>query len=99
MSGIVQQVAAAPESLVEFGNSPWRNDFDGWLQGIEGKFEANLVIALACASVGDELTVLLLRDFDLGAGNHRTSERGAEKICEGSIKSQSKQHRKIQGFP
>ena len=33
---------------------PRSDDFDIWLEAIEGEFKADLVVALACAAVSDE---------------------------------------------
>jgi hypothetical protein len=51
--GIVEEVVAALEAVVEDWVSPWREDDDGGLKGVEGEFEADLIIALAGAAVRD----------------------------------------------
>lgn len=91
LSGIVQQVVPALESLVKFGDTPGRNDLDGGLQGIEGQFEADLVVALSGTAMGNELAPLLLGDLDLRTGNDGTSERCAEQVCEVLRKDHSSQ--------
>lgn len=58
--GIVEQVLAALEALVEDGIAPRRNDLDGGLEGVEGKLEANLVVTLTSAAVGDSEAALAL---------------------------------------
>lgn len=58
--GVVEQVLAALEALVEDGLAPRRNDLDGGLEGVKGKFEANLVVTLTGAAVGDSEAALAL---------------------------------------
>lgn len=48
---------------------------------LEGKLEADLVVALASAAVGDELAVVLLGNADLGTGNDGAGEGGAEEVA------------------
>jgi hypothetical protein len=42
---IVEQVVAAGESVVEFGDAPRGDDLDRGLEGVEGQLEADLVIS------------------------------------------------------
>lgn len=77
LGGIVQQVVSPLESLVEFRDTPRRNNLDGGLQGVKGQFKADLIVALARTAVGYELTALLLGDCDLSTGNDWASERCA----------------------
>ncbi|THW45416.1 Bystin-domain-containing protein [Aureobasidium pullulans] len=73
--GVVEEILATLEAVVEDGVAPWGNDLDGGLQGVEGQLEADLVVALTGAAVRDSETALLLGDGDLGAGNDGTGER------------------------
>jgi hypothetical protein len=75
--GVVEEIVAACESLVEFGETPWCNDLDGGLEGVECKLETNLIISLASAAVRDSNASLLLCNFDLGAGNDGAGEGGS----------------------
>ena len=54
LGSIFQQGSTAREAVVEFRESPRRDDFDAGLESIERKFETDLVIALASAAVRDE---------------------------------------------
>jgi hypothetical protein len=58
--GVVEQVLTALEALVEDGVAPRGNDLDGGLEGVEGKLEANLVVTLTGAAVGDSEAALAL---------------------------------------
>lgn len=42
--------------------------------------EADLVVALASAAVGHEITTLLLSDAHLGTSDDRASQRGSKQI-------------------
>jgi len=75
--GVVEQVVAAGEAVVEFGDAPGRDDFDGRLQGVVGEFEADLVVAFARAAVGDGDAVLFLGDGYLAPGGDGPSEGGS----------------------
>ena len=77
---IVEEILPALEAVAEFGQPPWRNDLDGRLECVESQLEADLVVALACAAVRDELAAGLFSSLDHAAGNDRTSERGAEQV-------------------
>lgn len=79
-SRVVKQVVAALESVVEDGLSPWSEHNDAGLEGVEGQLEADLVVTLAGAAVGDGEAALLLSDGDLGAGDDGAGERGAEQV-------------------
>lgn len=79
-SGIIEQGITTRKSLVELGQSPRRNDLDLGLQGVEAELEADLIVALAGATVRDGDAVLLLRDGDLGAGDDGARQRGAEQV-------------------
>lgn len=78
--GIGEEVVAASETLVEDGVAPWGNDLDLGLQGVEGKLEADLVVTLASAAVGDREAALALGHGNLGTGNDRTSQGGPEQV-------------------
>ena len=41
LGSVVEQVVAAGEAIVEFGDTPWGNDFDRGLEGVEGELEAD----------------------------------------------------------
>ena len=58
--GVVEQVLTALEALVEDGVAPRGNDLDVRLEGVEGKFEANLIVTLTSAAVGDSEAALAL---------------------------------------
>lgn len=75
--GVVEEIVAACESLVEFGETPWCNDLDGGLEGVECKLETNLIVSLASAAVRDSNASFLLCNFDLGAGNDGAGEGGS----------------------
>jgi hypothetical protein len=60
LGGVLEEVVAADEALVEDRVAPWGNDLDVGLQGIEGKLEANLVVTLTGAAVGDSEAALAL---------------------------------------
>jgi hypothetical protein len=68
------------EAVVESWVTPWRNHFDAGLESVECEFETDLIVAFACAAVGDSHTTLFLCDCDLSAGNHWPGERCAEEI-------------------
>lgn len=80
LGGVVEQIAAALEGIVEFGDTPWGNDLDGGLEGVEGQLEADLVVAFAGAAVRDELAALGLCNCDLGSGDDWSGERGSEEV-------------------
>ena len=77
LGGVLEKVVTALEAVVELGNSPWGNNLDVGLEGVEGKLETNLVVTLTSAAVGDGNTVLSESNIDLGTGNDWTSERGS----------------------
>lgn len=58
--GVVEQVLTALEALVEDGVAPRGDDLDGRLKSVEGKLEANLVVTLTGAAVGDGEAALTL---------------------------------------
>lgn len=58
--GVVEQVLTALEELVEDGVAPRGNDLDVRLEGVEGKLEADLVVTLTGAAVGDSEAALAL---------------------------------------
>jgi hypothetical protein len=77
---IVKQVLPALEAITELGQPPWRDDLNGRLEGVESELEADLVVALASAAVGDELAAFLLCDADLCASNDWASQAGSEEV-------------------
>lgn len=62
LGGIVEQGITAGEAVVEDGVTPRGDDLDVGLEGVEGKFETNLVVTLAGASVGDSDSAFSLED-------------------------------------
>lgn len=80
LSGVVEQVVATLEAVVELWVPPWCNDLDVWLKGVEGQLEADLVVTLTGAAVGNGKAALLLSDLDLGAGDDWAGERGTEEV-------------------
>lgn len=79
--GVVEEVLTALEFVAELREPPWGDDFDGGLEGVEGKLEADLVVALAGAAVRDKVALVLLGDADLGAGDDGAGKRGAEEVA------------------
>ena len=77
LSGVIEEVVPANKTGVEFGKSPWRYDFDGGLERIEGEFKADLIVAFAGASMRYSDTILLLSDCNLRSGNDRSCKRGS----------------------
>ena len=43
--GIVEQGGASGEAGIEFRDAPGSDHFDGGLEGVEGEFEADLVVS------------------------------------------------------
>jgi hypothetical protein len=81
LSGIVEEVVAALEAVVEDGVPPGCEDLDAGLESVECQLEADLVVALASAAVRDGKAALLLGDGDLGAGDDGAGEGGTEEVC------------------
>ena len=75
LRGVVEKVVAAGEAVVEFGDTPGCDDFDGRLEGVECKLEADLVVAFAGTAVGNGNAVFFLGHGDLGTCYDRPSER------------------------
>lgn len=80
LGGVVQKVVTSSEAGVELWDSPWGNDLDVWLQGVESQLETDLVVTLSGAAVRDGNTALLLGDGDLSTGNDWASQRGTEEV-------------------
>jgi hypothetical protein len=74
--GVVKKILTTLEAVVEDGIAPWGNDLDGGLESVEAQLEADLIVTLASAAVGDGETALLLGDGNLGAGDNGTGKRG-----------------------
>jgi hypothetical protein len=72
--GVIEKIVAASKSLVEFGETPWGNDLDGGLEGVECEFEADLIVSLSSTAVGDSNASFLLCNFDLGPGDYGAGE-------------------------
>lgn len=79
-SSVVQQVLSAGKSVEKDWVSPWSNDLDVRLQGVERQLKTHLVVTLTGTSVGNGKTALLFSNLDLGLGNHRSSQRSAQKV-------------------
>jgi hypothetical protein len=60
LGGIGKEIVTAGETLIEDGVAPRGDDLDGGLQGVEGKLEANLVVTLTSAAVGNGEAALAL---------------------------------------
>jgi len=71
LSSKLEEILSAMESVAKFGQPPRSDDLKRGIEGLEGEFEANLIIAFASTSVREELTVELLGDLDLAPRNHR----------------------------
>jgi hypothetical protein len=74
LGSVVEQVVAALEAVVEDGVPPGCDDLDAGLESVEGQLEADLVVTLASAAVGDGEAALLLGDGDLGTGDDGAGE-------------------------
>lgn len=72
LGGIVEEVVTADETLVEYRIAPRGDYLDVGLEGVEGKLEADLIVALAGTAVGDgEASLALWRSQE------STAMRGA----------------------
>jgi hypothetical protein len=80
LGGVVEEITSALEFVVEDRVAPWCDDGDGGLERVECKFESDLVVALASATMGNGEASLLLRNGNLGAGDDGAGERGAKKV-------------------
>jgi hypothetical protein len=60
LGSVGEEIVTADEALVENGVTPRGNDLNVGLEGVEGKLEANLVVTLASAAVGDSEAALAL---------------------------------------
>lgn len=67
LGGVSQEIVAASETLIEDRVTPWGNDLDLGLQSVESKLEADLVVTLASATVGNSEASLALFDNELTA--------------------------------
>jgi hypothetical protein len=88
LGGVVEEIVAACEALVEFGHAPWCDDLDGGLEGVECKFESDLVVTLS-SSRGKLYAAFLLGNFELcasndGAGEGSTSKKVSMSHCVGN---------------
>lgn len=54
--------------------------FKTQISNLETYLKADLVVALASATVGNKVTALLLSNTHLGTSDDRASQRGAEQI-------------------
>jgi len=78
---IVEEIVTAGVLLEEFGVTPWSNDLDRRLDGVESELEADLVITLAGAAVTDSNTAFLLRDAHLRSGDDWSGQAGSEQVA------------------
>jgi len=78
--GVGKKGLTAGESIVEFGETPWGDDFDVGFQSVVGQLETDLVVTFACASVRDGLAAFFLCDLDLATGDDGTGEGCSEEI-------------------
>lgn len=60
LSGVGKEIVTASETLVEDRLTPRGDDLDVGLEGVEGKLEANLVVTLTSAAMGDSEASLAL---------------------------------------
>jgi hypothetical protein len=80
LGGVVEKIVAALEAVVEHGVPPGCDDLDAGLESVEGQLEADLVVTLASATVGDGEAALLLGDSDLGTSDDGAGEGGTEEV-------------------
>lgn len=80
LGGVLEQIVAAGEAVVELWKSPWSDDLDIWLESEESELETDLVVALSGAAVGDDSAAFLLGDVNHAARDDWTGERGAEQV-------------------
>ena len=74
--GEVEQIGPGLEGPV----TPGSNHLDVRIEGIGGKFEANLVVAFSGRAVCDRVGACLFRDFDEAFGDKRAGDGRAEQI-------------------
>jgi hypothetical protein len=80
LRSIGEQSLATWEAVVEDRDTPRSNDLDVRLEPIEGKFEADLIIAFASATVRDEVASLALSDSDHATGDDGAGERSTKEV-------------------
>jgi len=78
---VIKKIITAGVLLEEFGITPWSNDLDRGLDGVESQLEADLVITLAGAAVTDSDTAFLLRDAHLRSGDNWSGQAGSEQVA------------------
>ena len=78
---VVKEIVTAGVLLEEFRVTPWCNDLDRRLDGVESQLEADLVVALAGAAVTDSDTTFLLRDAHLRSGDDWSGQAGSEQVA------------------
>lgn len=81
LGGKLEEIGTALELLDKLGKSPWGDDLHGGVASLEGKLEADLVIALAGAAVTKEVAVVLLSNADLSASDDGAGEGGTEEVA------------------
>jgi len=79
--GVFDHFLAARELFAEFYIAPWGYTFDTGGEGCGGEFEAHLVVAFACCSVGDGVGSFLEGDVDHAFGDTWAGDGGAEKVA------------------
>ena len=57
-----------------------RDDLEPGIEGVDGDIEADLVVALAGAPVGDRIGALALGDLDEQLGDQRPGQRGRQRV-------------------
>ena len=77
----VEEIVTAGVLLEEFGITPWCNDLDRGLDGVESQLEADLVVALAGTAVTDSDTTFLLCDAHLCSGDDWSGQTGSEQVA------------------
>lgn len=80
LGGVLEEIVASGKAVVELWKSPWSDDLDIWLESEESKLEADLVVTLSGATVGDDGAALLLSDINHAAGDDWASERGTKEV-------------------
>jgi len=78
---VVEEIVTARVLLEELGITPWGNDLDRGLNGVESELEADLVVTLSGAAVTDSDTAFLLRDAHLRSGNDWSGQASSEQVA------------------
>lgn len=75
VGSVGEQVVTALEAIVENRVTPWGNHLDVGLQGVECKFETDLVVTLASTAVGNGKTSLFLLGEYIGQQLNKPQSR------------------------